>query len=337
MARVSVVIPVYNIEAHLRQCLDSVAAQTLDDIEVLCVDDGSTDQSPAILAEYAAKDPRFRVITQENGGPGVARNTGMTQATGEYLIFLDSDDWFEPDFLMTMLTRAETAGADVTVCRAREFDTATGQGLPSEWMLQLDGLPEELIFSPREIAPHLFRFTWGWPWDKLYRREYLRKEGLCYPPLPNSEDLSFVFLSLAAAGKIAVVDKLLVHHRVNRGASVSNSRQRHPEAPYQAIKLLEAGLKEKGLYSVFEMSFLDWSLGFLVWNVASMEDPQVRKTSYAQLRREWLPAFPFLEHPAKDYSTVNYLKFQLARFAPRFVFYGVVKGYHRWKNRKEGR
>ena len=82
------VIPVYNIERHLRKCLDSVVGQTLKNLEIICVDDGSTDESPRILAEYAARDSRVRVITQENGGPGAARNTGMEQADGEYLIFL---------------------------------------------------------------------------------------------------------------------------------------------------------------------------------------------------------------------------------------------------------
>ena len=103
MAQVSVIIPVYNIEAHLRQCLDSVVRQTLTDIEIICVDDGSTDTSFKILTEYAAEDNRFLILTQENAGPGVARNTGLEQARGEHLIFLDSDDWFEPEFLERML------------------------------------------------------------------------------------------------------------------------------------------------------------------------------------------------------------------------------------------
>ena len=98
MAQVSVIIPVYNIERHLAQCLDSVAGQSLGDIEVICVDDGSTDGSPAILARYAARSARFRVVTQANAGPGEARNAGLALAGGEYVIFLDSDDWFEPDF-----------------------------------------------------------------------------------------------------------------------------------------------------------------------------------------------------------------------------------------------
>ncbi len=136
MTQVSVIIPVYNIERHLRQCLDSVTGQTLTELEIICVDDGSTDGSPEILVDYAQRDGRFQIITQPNTGPGVARNTGMDRATGEYLIFLDSDDWFEPDFLERMVAKAKETGADVTICRTVEFDTDTGAELPSEWMLK---------------------------------------------------------------------------------------------------------------------------------------------------------------------------------------------------------
>ena len=227
MAQVSVIIPVHNIEHHLRRCLDSVAGQTLADLEVICVDDGSTDGSPAILAEYARRDSRFQVLTQANAGPGGARNAGLKQATGEYLIFLDSDDWFEPDLLEQLVGRAGETGADVTLCRAVEFDTETERELPSDWMLK--------------TAAHIFQFTYGWPWDKLYRAEFVRETGLRYPPLPNSEDLVFVFQSLALAGRISVVARPLVHHRVHRMSSVSNSRHRDPEAPYAAARSGGAG------------------------------------------------------------------------------------------------
>ncbi len=173
----SVIIPVYNIERHLRQCLDSVTGQTLTELEIICVDDGSTDGSPEILADYAQRDGRFQIITQPNTGPGVARNTGMDRATGEYLIFLDSDDWFEPDFLERMVAKAKETGADVTICRTVEFDTDTGAELPSEWMLKERYLPKE-TFAPEEMAEHIFQFTYGWPWDKLYRAEMVRQAGL---------------------------------------------------------------------------------------------------------------------------------------------------------------
>ena len=117
LCEISVIIPVYNIQQHLRECLDSVLGQSYPHLQVICVDDGSTDESPAILAQYAQKDNRVQVIRQQNAGPGAARNTGLEAATGEYVIFLDSDDWFEPDFLEKMVDTAVREGADVAICR----------------------------------------------------------------------------------------------------------------------------------------------------------------------------------------------------------------------------
>ncbi len=331
MARVSVVIPVYNIEKHLRQCLDSVAGQTLQDLEIICVDDGSTDASPEILADYASRDSRFQIITQPNAGPGAARNTGMAQANGEYLIFLDSDDWFEADFLECLVKRAGETGADVTVCHAVEFDTETGKELPSDWMLKSRYLPGE-VFSPEEIAEHIFQFTYGWPWDKLYRRDFLVETALAYPALPNSEDLVFVFQSLALAQRIAIAPQVLVHHRVNRMASVSNSRHRDPEVPYQALKLLEAGLRERELYTRYERSFLNWAMEFLVWNVANMGDKAAQRRYFRKLKRDWLPAMAFEAHPKSCYeNSFTYRKYLLAKYAPWPVFSTVLKVYKKLK------
>ncbi|MCI8407599.1 MAG: glycosyltransferase family 2 protein [Oscillospiraceae bacterium] len=328
---VSVVIPVYNIEEHLRQCLDSVAVQTLGDIEIICVDDGSTDSSAKILDEYAEKDVRFHVIHQENAGPGSARNRGMEEAAGRYLIFLDSDDWFEPDFLEKMVKHAEEILADVTICRAVEFDTNTGRELSSEWMLKTNRLPDSLTFSPRDITHQLFRFTWGWPWDKLYRREYLTEGGFFYPDLPNSEDLSFVFLSLAAANRISVLDITLVHHRVNRSTSVSNSRERYPEAPYQAIKLLEMELKQRNLYTHYEQEFLNWAMDFLIWNTASMKGKYAQDKCFSMLKEVWIPEFHFQSRPIQYYRPFTGLKYMMVRLLPQPAFYGCVRVYYMLK------
>lgn len=329
--KVSVVIPVYNGGECLRECLDSVAAQTLADMEIICVDDGSTDDTPAILADRAARDPRFRVVRQENAGPGVARNTGMAQATGEYLIFLDADDWFEPDFLETMVARAQETGADVTICRSVEFDHATGARRDGAWMLK-SALTPGGAFAPAQAAGHLFQFTYGWPWDKLYRRAFAVETGLSYPPLPNSEDLVFVFQSLALAKRIALVDRTLVVHRMGRGGSVSNSRYRDPEVPWQALELLRAGLVERGLYESFERSFLNWAMEFLVWNVANMGDGAAQRRYFHKLKKEWLPAMAFDSHPRSYYENAfAYRKYQLAKYAPWPVFSAVVKLYKRLK------
>lgn len=327
MAQVTVVIPVCNIEKHLRQCLDSVRAQTLTDLEIICVDDGSTDTSPQILAEYAAQDNRFQMVTQANGGPGAARNAGLARAGGEYLIFLDSDDWFEPNMLERMNAQAEETQADVTLCRAVEFDTQSERNLPSEWMLKTEYLPGE-TFTPKEIAEHIFQFTYGWPWDKLFRTEYIRKTGLQYPSLPNSEDLVFVFQALTLAERITVISEPLVHHRVNRPDSVSNSRYKDPEIPYQALTLLREGLRGRGIYPEYERSFLNWAMEFLVWNAANMGDRRAQQAYFQKLKRVWLPEMGFEEHPGAYYEDrFTYCKYLLARYAPWPVFCGVLTVY----------
>lgn len=335
MAQVSVIIPVYNIEQHLRQCLDSVAGQTLQDLEVICVDDGSTDTSPTILTEYARRDSRFQILTQPNAGPGVARNTGLAQAKGKYLIFLDSDDWFEPDFLERMVDKAAETGADVTICRAVEFDTGTGRELPSEWMLKDQYLPGE-VFAPEEVADHLFQFTYGMPWDKLYRRDHVIQSGIRFPALANSEDLAFVFPTLLSARCIAVIQRVLIHHRVNRKGSVSNSRTSQPEAPYTAFQIVKTYLEDQGLMERYERSFLNWAMEFLVWHVSNMNDQTIQRKYFDTLRQEWLPTMHFDRKPRSYYeNTFTYRKYQLAKYAPWPVFVGVLRGYKRWKGRGE--
>ena len=328
MAQVSVIIPVYNIERHLAQCLDSVAGQSLGDIEVICVDDGSTDGSPAILARYAARSARFRVVTQANAGPGEARNAGLALAGGEYVIFLDSDDWFEPDFLEKMVSRARETGADVTICRAVEFDDATGRELPSGWMLKTQYLPGELVFGPEDAADHLFQFTYGMPWDKLYSRAFLERTGIRFPALRNSEDLAFVFPTLLAAERIAVEDRVLIHHRVNRSASVSNSRAAQPEAPYEAFGMVRAYLEDRGLMERYRRSFLNWAMEFLVWHVSNMEDKAIQQAYFRRLRSCWLPSVGLERHPASYYySRSAHAKYLLAKYAPYPVFRAAVHFY----------
>ena len=141
--KVSVIIPVYNAEKYLRECLDSVVNQTLREIEIICVDDGSTDASLEILEEYAAKDNRVKVLRQQNQYAGVARNNGMAAASGEYYMFLDADDFFEPELLEELYTKAAELRADVCLCGADKFDVRTGEFQPAPWLLGLAQVKEQ--------------------------------------------------------------------------------------------------------------------------------------------------------------------------------------------------
>ncbi len=119
LPKISVIVPVYNVEKYLSRCIDSILAQTFGDYEVILVDDGSTDRSGKICDEYAEKDPRFRVIHKENGGLSDARNTGVSAAVGDFVCFIDSDDFIDPEMLSVLLSLTETTGAEVAICGIR--------------------------------------------------------------------------------------------------------------------------------------------------------------------------------------------------------------------------
>ena len=228
MCKVSVIIPIYNVEAYLRLCLDSVLNQTLGDIEVICVDDGSTDGSTAILGEYAEKDFRVKVVVQPNAGAGAARNVGLVHAKGEWLSFLDADDMFDLNMLSDMVMAGDAEDADVVVCAAM-------------------------------VRGDIFRSWQGWAWDKLFRHEFVKTRKLQFQNLPVSNDLYFTYSALAEAGKIAEVSKTYVMHR-KRPGSIETTRDRSPLSPLEAVKALY------GRIGMFD-GFSRWVPEFLFWHI----------------------------------------------------------------------
>lgn len=325
--KVSVIIPVYNAGKYLRQCLDSVVNQSLREIEVICVDDGAADSSPEILADYAAGDRRIQVITQENCGPGMARNRGLSAARGKYIIFLDADDWFARDMLSSLFDTAERNGADITICGTERFDDQTGKALDSGWMLKTEYLPGE-AFAPEEIAPHLFQFTYGQVWDKLYRRSFLREKALSFPDMRAAEDTAFVYQSLLLADRISVLPEVKIHYRVNVRGSVSNSFMKYPEAPFKAFALIYDFLKESGLYQRYERSFLNWAMEYLTWQISNMPDQTLRRRYYDEVHSKWFPELKLEQFPASFFEKRKiYMKYLLTRFLPFPLYTAVVDIY----------
>ena len=286
--RVSVVIPVYNAEKYLRGCMDSVLGQTLRELEVICVDDGSTDGSAAILEEYVEKDSRVRVLRQENAGAGAARNLGIGAACGEYVAFIDADDWAEESYCGELVQCADEHSADIVVCRAQRFDDATGEPLPSDWMLKEQYLPCK-AFAPEDIKKYIFQFTYGQVWDKLFRRELLTANGIRFPEIRAAEDTSFAYISLLSAKRIAVQPSMLIHYRVNREGTTSGSFVKYHDAPFTAFSLVYEFLKSSGKYGEYEQSFLNWAMEYLVWQVCNMPDKGIRKRYYDELKQRWIP------------------------------------------------
>lgn len=201
---VSIIVPVYQTEEYLRRCLDSILAQTIDDFEVIVIDDGSTDGSPTICDEYASKDSRVCVIHQSNGGRSVARNAAVAHAKGEWIGFVDSDDWIEPDMYEALLEVADAKSAQIAVCgRVEEHPGAEPVRICYEGYSSL---------SPAEALDELVadKAVRSYLCDKLFARQLFK--GIVFPLGRNYEDVATVYRLFDRASRIAFSNRCAYHY-----------------------------------------------------------------------------------------------------------------------------
>jgi len=284
MPKVTVIVPVYNAELHLRGCLDSVLAQTLQDIEVVCVDDGSTDESASILRQYASEDHRIAVLQQANAGAGAARNSGMAQASGEFLAFLDADDFFEPDLFSEMYSRCMADDSDMAVCSASKFLMDTGRYSAAPHFLRTDLVPTSGAFSFRDLPDHIFDFTVNATWNKLFRRSFVVREALKFQEISRANDLLFTNLALVKANKISAIDKVLVHYRVGAETNLQSTNDQAPLEFYDALIALRAELLADGLFAEVERSFVNKALAMCLYNLNSLQTVDAFRLLYGDLQ-----------------------------------------------------
>lgn len=225
MIKVSLILPVYNVEEYLRQCLDSIVNQTLKDIEIICINDGSNDNSLKILNEYAAKDKRFVIISQENQGQGVARNKGIDIAKGEYIQFVDPDDWIELDALETLYNLAKLKNSQIIRFNYRIYNDYSGEFQTCKLLeyfkksynydltlhdfyswkdLDCKGFSDLEIFSPMYF----------------YSADFIRTNNIKYGVGRLGEDLIFVVSSILLADRIDYLNKYYYYYRIRQSSSV---------------------------------------------------------------------------------------------------------------------
>ena len=207
--KVSVIVPVYNGEKYLCECIDSILAQTLKDIEVILVDDGSPDGCPAIIDEYAAKDSRVVAAHQENAGPGPARNKGMTLATGEFIAFMDSDDIYPSnETLEHLYNAAKTSGCKIAGGKLWLFkdgdDLKDGFELPIHTNFPYYGILDYRDFQ----SPYAF-------YCYIYNRTFVCENKLSFPPLRRFEDPVFFAKAMIAAKRFVAMNEIAYFYRVN--------------------------------------------------------------------------------------------------------------------------
>ena len=253
-------MPIYNAVDYLKPAIDGVLGQTLSDIELICVDDGSTDGSLAVIKEYQQADERVRILTESNAGPSIARNKGLARARGKYVIFLDADDFYESTLLEKLYNLAEEKGLDIAVCK---FDIYNNRKSKFEDNIRSDHgeiFEESGVVSKNDYPDVIFSCTTGYVWNKLFRREFLVEKELTFDPeLRVFEDTHFVVTALSLADKIGKCFEKLIHHRVY----TNQPRNKLFKKYYGQVPVIYAKIKEflraHGMYTPLSQSFLNLS------------------------------------------------------------------------------
>lgn len=284
--KVSVILPVYNVEEYLRQCLESIIGQTLKEIEIICVDDGSTDRSLDILRQYEEQDSRVKVVCQKNAGAGAARNNGIALAKGEYFSFLDSDDFFESTMLEKAYTAAKKDDVPMVVFRSDQYREDLDQFEQIKWTLREKELPSYRPMNHRNFTGNVFKTFVGWAWDKLFRREFVEKYHLRFQEQRTSNDLLFVFSAVVLVDRIEIVDEVLAHQRRNNPNSLSNTREKSWQCFYEALKALKRDLKEYNVYWEVEQDYINYALHFSLWNFETLTGEK-KEVLFDKLKEEW--------------------------------------------------
>lgn len=251
MPKATVIVPVYNVEAYLEKCVDSILAQTEPDFELLLVDDGSTDNSGALCDQLARKDPRIQVIHQENQGLGGARNTGIKAATGDWILLVDSDDWIEQSLLEKTLEAALREEADMVMFWFRSVDEQGNtlrvfvENVPTDQGLTLKDHPDLLLTAPAA-------------WRRLYRRELFTRTGILFPPQVWYEDIRTTPKLMAAASRVVFLDDIGYNYLSRSGSITKNQNADRNREILLAFDDLLSYFKEQGIFEQYrqELCFL---------------------------------------------------------------------------------
>jgi len=219
--KVSILVPIFNVEKYLRQCLDSVANQSLKDIEIICIDDGSTDSSLEIIQSYARKDPRFIVITKKNSGYGDSMNKGLEKARGEYIGIVESDDWADIDMFESLYNIANKNKVDVV---KSNFYFYSGLGNSNKKFQLVNHVDTGKVINPLETISVFF--PQAAIWTGLYKKSFLNKNSIKFLPTPGAsyQDTGFNFKVWASAKRAYLTNEAYLHYRIDNDNSSVKSK-----------------------------------------------------------------------------------------------------------------
>jgi glycosyltransferase involved in cell wall biosynthesis len=279
VAEVSIIVTAYNIENYIEECLDSVAAQTLSDIEVLVVDDGSSDTTQAKIVEFCDADPRFvPMLLGENspGGVATAANAGLDRATARWVGFVDGDDYIEPTMFERLVNAAAAFDADLAMCEYQEVVDGSGERRDPADAHRWAELTAPCYKLDVHTRKQLLRFI-AVPWRKLYRRSLLEDNAIRFPVSDAFyEDNPFHWFSVLSAGSIAVVPEVLCYHRVGRSGQTMATADERVFQIFGHHDTIHAWLEAKGLLDVYQTNLLGWVISQMEW-ISRKTPPALRR------------------------------------------------------------
>ncbi len=304
--RVSILVPIYNVERYLDQCLQSLVNQTLKDIEIICLNDGSTDKSLEIIQKYAKDDPRIVIIDKPNSGYGDSMNQGLKRATGEYIGIVESDDWIELDAFEKMYLLA--SANDVDIVKAGYYFNKNGKDRNSLFINPAD--------AGRVIDP--LRHTWLFVippaiWSGIYRREFLEQNQINFLPTPGAsyQDTSFSFKAWATAKRAYVTNEPFLHYRIDNESSSVNNPGKVFNVCYEYEEIAKY-LRKHGLYDELAPLMQLTKFYTYMWNIFRLKTnllPEFLKrvkAEYAQARADGL-LFKSYFTEKRLWKTMNYI------------------------------
>lgn len=268
--KISVIMPIYNAVEYLRCALDSVVCQTLSEIEIICIDDGSTDRSLDVLKEFQKSDERVRVFTENNAGPSIARNKGLSRARGEFVIFLDADDFYEPTLLEKLYNEATEQELDIVISKFDIYNERKAKFEPNISSDHSEIFHTNSVVSVSEFPDFIFQCTSGYVWNKLYRRSFIMDNQLSFDPeVRVFEDTYFVMTSLAVSNRVGKVREVLMHHRVYSEQTKNKLFRKYYKQVPEIYTKIKDFLMHKGLYIPLSQSFLNLSASrsYMIYNI----------------------------------------------------------------------
>lgn len=286
----SLVVPVYNVAPYLERCMASLAAQNLDGMEIVCVDDGSTDDCPAILARYAAQYAQMRVIRQDNGGLSAARNTGLAHISGEYVAFVDSDDWIEPGYYRRLLALACTENLDMAHGNAMYHF----EGRREDHPIYRDALSTEVMPGREVLRRRLNEKTLlHMVWMHLYRRDFIERLGMRFVPRLYHEDVLWTTRALLQARRVAYDPAPGYFYRQRVRPLAAQAWDKHLNFEIDSFAYIARGMTDLAatvgddpeLQQLLRWQLVDGGLS-IFHKLRKVNSPDLRRRLYRRLRRD---------------------------------------------------